>query len=104
MSKPLLELVMMVKNEADNIAAVIESIRPYIDRWTILDTGSTDGTLKKIHEAVGTVPGDLFCEPFVDYGQTRSRLLDLAGTQSTFAIMLNGEEEVVNGAALRQFC
>jgi hypothetical protein len=40
----LLGLVMIVKNEAHGIRETLESFKPFIDRWTILDTGSTDGT------------------------------------------------------------
>ena len=42
--QPLIGLVMIVKNEAKRIVEVLASYRPYIDTWTILDTGSTDGT------------------------------------------------------------
>jgi len=37
-------LVMIVKNEAHVIRRCLESVRPLIDTWLIIDTGSTDGT------------------------------------------------------------
>ena len=42
--RPLLEFVMIVKNEAHSIEDTIISAKPWVDRYTILDTGSTDGT------------------------------------------------------------
>ena len=43
-TRPLIEFVMIVKNEAGSIQETIESVEPWVDRYTILDTGSTDGT------------------------------------------------------------
>ncbi|MGW8788902.1 glycosyltransferase, partial [Heyndrickxia sporothermodurans] len=37
-------LSMIVKNEASVIRRCLDSVRPLIDTWVIIDTGSTDGT------------------------------------------------------------
>lgn len=39
-------LAMIVKNEADNLAACLESVKDQVDEIVIVDTGSTDGTLE----------------------------------------------------------
>jgi len=39
-----LGLMMIVKNEKDVILRCLKSVLPIIDYWTIVDTGSTDGT------------------------------------------------------------
>ena len=39
-----LGLVMIVKDEAATIQTTLASMRDHIDDWTIVDTGSTDGT------------------------------------------------------------
>ena len=39
-----LGLVMIVKNEVATINTTLGSMRDMIDYWTIVDTGSTDGT------------------------------------------------------------
>ena len=95
---------MIVKDEARGIVQTLESVKPYIDRWTILDTGSTDGTQDLVRATLDGLPGELHEEPFVDFGTTRSRALELAGTTSIFTLMLSGDESLVNGEVLRSFC
>ena len=110
---PLLALVMIVKNEAERIRQTLDSVKPWIDTWAILDTGSTDGTQKLIAEAVDGIPGWLDEEPiktyadtgFIDYAATRNRGLELAAkTGAPFYLLLNGDDFLEGGAALRAFC
>src|SRR5262249_34775869 len=70
----------------------------------VLDTGSTDGTQALVRVAFGATPGDVPEEIFVDFGASRSRALELLGTQAVFSLMLSGDETLVDGAALRRFC
>ena len=98
---PLLSLVMIVKNEAPSIAQTIASVRGVVDRYTVLDTGSTDDTIKIIREAFGTTPGDIYEESFVDFATTRNRAIELEGTKSKFMLMLSGDETLHNASALR---
>lgn len=108
--RPLLALVMIVKNEARSIRETIASVRPFVDRYLVLDTGSTDGTQRLVEEAFGDpsggprTPGEVPEEPFVDFGTTRSRALELLGTQAVFSLMLSGDEVLEGGDALRRFC
>jgi len=97
----LLGLVMIVRNEIHGLEATLVSIRPFIDEWTILDTGSTDGTQALIRHTLADVPGRLFEEPFVDFSTSRNRVLDLHGTRTTFTIMPDSDDHVVGGQALR---
>jgi len=97
LDRPLLGLVMIVKNEAKRIAQVLASYRPYINAWTILDTGSTDGTQDMIRADLADIPGTLFEEPFVDFATSRNRALELHGTSTIFSIMPNGD--VLEGGA-----
>jgi len=95
--RPLLGLVMIVKNEAKRIQTVLASYRPYIDAWTILDTGSTDGTQELIKRDLAGIPGVLHEEPFVDFATSRNRALELHGTSTIFSMMPNGD--VLEGGA-----
>lgn len=101
--RPLLGLVMIVKNEAHGIAETLASFRPYVDRWTILDTGSTDGTQRIILETLADLPGQLFEEPFVDFSTSRNRALDLHGEQTRFAIMPDSDDILEDANQLRAY-
>lgn len=108
----LLKLHMIVKDESERIKKTLESVKPFIDSWCILDTGSTDGTQEIIKEVFKDIPGKLYEEPvivydntgFIDYAATRNRGLELAGTDSEFILLLNGDDSLENGEALRKFC
>jgi len=102
-SSGLLTLSMIVKDEARTLERTLASIKPHIDRWVILDTGSTDGTQDVIRKAMEGVPGELHEEPFVDFATTRNRALDLAGSETEFVMWLDADDELVGGRALRQF-
>lgn len=106
MARPLLSFVGIFKNEAGNIRRTLESVRPYVDRWSILDTGSTDGTQEIIREVMSGVPGVLVEEPFVDFATSRNRVLQIEATQecpASFSLMLSGDEVLVGGEALTSF-
>lgn len=102
--KPLVSLVMIVKDEARGIVDTIASVRDVVDYYSILDTGSSDATVALIHATFGdTTPGHVYHEPFVDFSSTRNRAIALEGGHSTFALMLSGDELLHNGAALRRY-
>jgi len=100
----LLGLVMIVKNEAHNIEQTLASFGPIVDRWTILDTGSTDGTQNVIRRVLAGVPGELHEEPFVDFSTSRNRALELHGRSTTFAVMPDSDDFLVDAPLLRSFC
>ena len=81
-----LGLVMIVKDEAQSIGATLASAKAHIDGWTLVDTGSTDGTQDAIRAALGEdgPPGRLLSSPFVDFSATRNGAL-LAHGRRTFA-------------------
>lgn len=86
----LIHFTMIVKDAGDDFEKVLVENLPYIDRWTILDTGSTDNTINIINKVlVGKKKGQLYREPFVNFRDTRNRCLDLAGKECKFAIMLD---------------
>lgn len=80
MSKPLLCLNMIVRNEADRILRALESVRPHISSFAILDTGSTDDTVELIRmwgEKCG-IPGIVGKGLFVNFSQARNQALSIA--------------------------
>lgn len=103
MTRPLLSLVMIIKNEATSIRGVLEAALPHVDRVTIVDTGSTDGTQDIVREAIAN-KGELFERPFVDYATTRNLVRDLdrgCPSPSFFQLMLSGDEYLRDGDKLR---
>lgn len=86
----LLHLTMIVKDAGDKFEDILRSNMQYIDRWTILDTGSTDNTIDIIKRVlVDKKKGNLYQEPFINFRDSRNRCLDLAGTECKFIIMLD---------------
>jgi FkbM family methyltransferase len=86
----LINLCIMVKNGGDLFEKVLTQNLPVIDRWTILDTGSTDNTIEIINKVlVGKKKGNLYQEPFINFRESRNRCLDLAGKSCKFNLMLD---------------
>jgi hypothetical protein len=86
----LINLCFMVKNGGSQFEDILLSNLEFIDEWTILDTGSTDNTVDIINKIlVGKKKGKLYQEPFVNFRDSRNRLLDLAGKKCKYIIMLD---------------
>jgi hypothetical protein len=86
----LIHLCIIVKNGGAQFEDMLTKNLPIIDYWTILDTGSTDSTIDIINRIlVGKKKGQLYCEPFVNFRDTRNRCLDLAGKTCKYALMLD---------------
>ena len=93
----LIHLCIMVKNAGPQFEEMLKENLPIIDRWTILDTGSTDDTIEIINRIlVGKKKGNLYQEPFINFKDSRNRCLELAGTTCKFIIMLD-DTYVVKG-------
>lgn len=78
MTLPLI-LTMIVRDEAATIAETLESCRPLIQGWAIVDTGSVDGTQDVVREALRGVPGKLIQQPWPEsFAVARTLAWDLA--------------------------
>jgi glycosyltransferase involved in cell wall biosynthesis len=78
MSKATICLNMIVKDEAPVIRRCLATVRPFIDFWVIVDTGSRDGTQAIISEFLQDLPGELIERPWVDFAHNRSEALAAA--------------------------
>ncbi|MDO8336144.1 MAG: glycosyltransferase, partial [Candidatus Saccharibacteria bacterium] len=54
--KKHIRLNMIVKNEAHVILRCLASVKPWIDSWCIVDTGSSDGTQDIIQDYLKDIP------------------------------------------------
>lgn len=98
-------LAMIVKNEADVIRRCLDSVSPLIDRWVIVDTGSTDGTQDIIREHMKAkdIPGELVERPWKNFADNRSESLALAratGADYTTVIDADDTLEIPEGLVL----
>jgi tetratricopeptide (TPR) repeat protein len=94
---------MIVKDEASTIEKTLASIKPFLDRWIVLDTGSTDDTRERVRRAMEGAPGAVHEAPFIDFATTRNHALDLCGDETEFILWLDADDDVVGGTHLREF-
>lgn len=97
----LINFCLMVKNGGDQLEQMLTENLPIIDRYTILDTGSTDNTVETIKKVLANKTGDLYEEDFINFRDSRNRLLELAGDSCKFNLMVD-DTYVVRGD-LRKF-
>jgi glycosyltransferase involved in cell wall biosynthesis len=95
-------LTMIVKDEATVIRRCLDSVRPLIDRWTIVDTGSTDGTQEIIREHMRDLPGTLIERPFVNLAHNRNEAIARAREEADYLFVIDADEvvELVDGFEL----
>lgn len=85
-------LCMIVKNEHHVIARCLESIRPILDSWLIVDTGSVDGTQEYVRELFRDLPGELIERPWVDFAHNRTEALEYAKTRADYLFIIDADE------------
>lgn len=86
----MIHLCIMVKNGGDLFEKMLLENIKWIDRWTILDTGSTDNTIEIINRVlVGKKKGKLYQEPFINFRESRNRCLELCETNCKYNVMLD---------------
>lgn len=87
-----LTLSMIVKNESRVIARCLESVRPLVTQWVIVDTGSTDGTQKIVESYMGGIPGELHERPWRDFGSNRTEALNLAKKFGRYVLVIDADD------------
>ncbi|MGW5459816.1 glycosyltransferase [Streptomyces sp. NPDC003996] len=85
-------LNMIVKNEAHVIRRCLTSVRPLIDTWTILDTGSTDGTQDIIRETLADLPGELHESPWKGFDLSRTEAIGLARERADYLLFIDADD------------
>jgi glycosyltransferase involved in cell wall biosynthesis len=86
---------MIVRNECRVIKRCLESVKPLIDHWVIVDTGSRDGTQEIIRETMKGIPGELHERPWLNFAHNRTEALTLAKGHGEFALLIDADEELI---------
>jgi glycosyltransferase involved in cell wall biosynthesis len=86
---------MIVKNEKPVILKCLESVKPYIDYWVIVDTGSTDGTQEAISKFMKDIPGELHVRPWVNFAHNRNEALELGREKGDYCLFIDADEILV---------
>jgi len=106
----MLVVVIMVKNEEENIVETLESYRVGgIDKYLLYDTGSTDETISKYLTFVKKygLDGKVYELPFTDFSTSRNAGLKKARElypECTFAFMPDAEWYIENPKGLLAYC
>lgn len=90
--RPRIALSMIVKNETPVLRRCLESLRPLVDSWAIVDTGSSDGTQALVREVYADLPGQLLERPWVDFAHNRNEALELARTMGEYIFTIDADE------------
>lgn len=93
--RPKVCLNMIVKDESEVIERSLASVKPLIDYWVIVDTGSTDGTQKIIKKFMKGIPGKLYERPWVNFEHNRNEALELAKGKGDYVLFIDADEEMI---------
>ncbi|MDK2991677.1 MAG: hypothetical protein PWP48_910 [Clostridiales bacterium] len=90
MSKPLISLCMIVKDEQDNLARCLTSVKDVVDEMIVVDTGSSDTTIN--------IARDFGCKVYQvpwnnDFSQARNVAMDKANGE--WILLMDADEELV---------
>jgi FkbM family methyltransferase len=100
-------LNMIVKDEAHIIENTLTKLvnKVKIDYWVISDTGSTDNTKEIIVDFFKEkdIPGELFEDPWQDFGHNRTIALTHAYNKSDYLLIFDADDEIYGDFQLPNF-
>lgn len=87
-------LNMIVKDEKPVITRCLASVKPIIDYWVIVDTGSTDGTQEVIKEFMKDIPGELYERPWKNFEHNRNEAISLAKDKADYLLIMDADDRL----------
>ncbi len=84
-------LAMIVRDAEATITDCLASVRPLIDTWVIIDTGSADETRQLITDAMAGLDGELLERPWVNFAHNRTELMQAARDKADWLILLDAD-------------
>ena len=86
-------LNMIVKNEANIITRLFDSVISIIDCYCICDTGSSDDTINTIKEYFKkkNIPGKIIQEPFVHFSHNRNLAMKECNEMADYLLLLDAD-------------
>lgn len=98
MPRPTICLNMIVKDENHIIEQTLNMLCSKIqfDFWVICDTGSSDNTRETITQFFNekNIPGELYCDEWVDFGHNRSLALERAFNKTDLLLVFDADDEI----------
>lgn len=92
MDKPTVGLMMIVRNETAVLPRLAASLAGQLDHWTIIDTGSTDDTVKLARELFADVPGEVIEDEWRGFGPSRMVALRAAEPHTDWLLTMDADE------------
>jgi len=93
----VISAVLIVRDEAANLRACLESVKPHVDEIVVVDTGSTDDTVAIAKSLADRVEHFEWCD---DFGAARNFAWKLA--KGPWVIWLDGDDVLQGGEHLRE--
>jgi glycosyltransferase involved in cell wall biosynthesis len=104
--KPIkIGLCMIVKNESHIVHEVLNCTLPLIDTFCILDTGSTDNTVKIIRDFYekNNIKGEVVESDWKGFGESRSEALKLCDGKMDYILMIDADDLIVHKPDMKNF-
>ncbi|MEL6109167.1 MAG: glycosyltransferase, partial [Planctomycetota bacterium] len=67
---------------------------PVIDHWTIVDTGSTDGTQSLVSEVLAAIPGQCVDRPWENFAHNRTEAFRIAESKTDYLLVLDADDRL----------
>lgn len=95
--KATISLSIIVKNEANVIERMLNTVWPILDYYVVVDTGSTDGTqdiVRKFFTEKG-IPGEVIDHPWKNFEDARNTALNACKGKAEFGFWIDADEQLI---------